>query len=339
VLALAGKPQAAYQNLMEQRLADLSPSARCLLALAIVNTGAKNDIATAKLILNSKKPTTLQSDWWMPFTADDSLKLLAWTAVDFKSKTTTAALDRLLNDRNPYGHWHNTWVNGCSLLAISSYAGKDKADGSPSTLTRDTADASQAIQLTSSKPTAAVAFPLSSGLKLDLTNDKQAFLRMRLAAKPKIAPLKPVATNGLSIDRFYEKVNANGTLETLTEPAVGDLIRVSLRVSLPKDDTRYLVIEDPLSALFETVNSDFKSQSSALGIGTSENNWSVSHSELRSDRAMFFLDEVGHRGTYTLTYLVRCTLAGQSTAPPAKVESMYDPSQFALSASRAFTTK
>ena len=339
VLALAGKPQAAYQNLMEQRLADLSPSARCLLALAIVNTGAKNDIATAKLILSSKKPATLAADGWMPYTADDSLKLLAWTAVDFKSKTTTTALDRLLNERNPYGHWHNTWLNSWSLLAISSYAGRDKADGSPSNLTLDTADASQAIQLTSNKPTAALSFPLSSGLKLDLTNDKQAFLRLRLAAKPKIAPLKPVATNGLSIDRFYERINANGTLETLTEPAVGDLIRVSLRVSLPKDDTRYLVIEDPLSALFETVNSDFKSQSSALGIGTSENNWSVSHSELRSDRAMFFLDEVGHRGTYTLTYLVRCTLAGESTAPPAKVESMYDPSQFALSASRSFRTK
>ncbi|MEI7912129.1 MAG: hypothetical protein WCK77_21050, partial [Verrucomicrobiota bacterium] len=61
--------------------------------------------------------------------------------------------------------------------------------------------------------------------------------------------------------------------------------------------------------------------------------------ELRSDRAVFFLDEVGHRGTYTLTYLVRCTLAGASTAPPAKVESMYDPSQFALSASRNFRTQ
>ena len=339
VLALAGKSQPAYQDLMEQRLADLSPAARCLLALAIVNSGAKNDIATAKQILNSKKPSTLAADGWMPYSSDDSLKLLAWTAVDFKSKTTTAALDRLLNDRNPYGHWHNTWVNGWSLLAISSYAGRDKTDGSPSTLSLETQDATQAIHLTSSKPTATAAFPLSSGLKLALTPDKPAFVRLRLAAKPKIAPLKPVATNGLSIDRFYEKVNANGTLETLTEPAVGDLIRVSLRVTLPKDDTRYLVIEDPLSALFETVNSDFKSQSSALGVATSENNWSVSHTELRSDRAVFFLDEVGHRGTYTLTYLVRCTLAGESTAPPAKVESMYDPSQFALSASRAFRTK
>ena len=339
VLALAGKPQPAYHDVMEQRLADLSPTARCLLALAIVNTGAKQDIATAKQILTSKKVSTLPHDSWMPYTTDDALKLLAWTAVDFKNKTTTTALDRLLNDRNPYGHWQNTWVNGWSLLAISSYAGRDKADGAPTILTLETQDATQAIKLDSAKPTASAVFALNSGLKLDLTNTNKAFIRLRLAAKPRIAPLKPVATNGLSIDRFYERVNADGTTVTLTEPAVGDLVRVSLRVSLPKDDTRYLVIEDPLPAVFETVNSDFKSQSATVGTATSEGNWSVSHTELRSDRAVFFLDEVGHRGTYTLTYLARCTLAGESTAPPAKVESMYDPSQFALSASRGFSTK
>jgi uncharacterized protein YfaS (alpha-2-macroglobulin family) len=339
VLALAGKPQPAYQNLMEQRLTDLSPAARCLLALAIVNSGTKQDIATAKQILNSKKPSTLAPDSWMPYSTDESLQLLAWTAVDFKAKTTTAALDRLLNNRNPYGHWQNTWVNGWSLLAISSYAGRDKANARPTHLTLETPDATQTIELTPNKPTAAAAFMLSPGLKLSLTNDNQAFIRIRLASKPKIAPLQPVATHGLAIDRFYERVNADGTVATLTEPAVGDLIRVSLRVTLPKDDTRYLVIEDPLSASFETVNSDFKSQSSALGLATAENNWSVTHSELRSDRAVFFLNEVGRRGTYTLTYLVRCTLAGETTAPPAKVESMYDPSQFALSASRSFRAR
>jgi uncharacterized protein YfaS (alpha-2-macroglobulin family) len=99
------------------------------------------------------------------------------------------------------------------------------------------------------------------------------------------------------------------------------------------------VIEDPLPSVFETVNTDFKSQSSAQGIRTSENDWNVSHSELRSDRAVFFLDEVWRKGTYTLNYLTRCTVAGQATAPPAKVESMYDPENFALSASREFITK
>ena len=160
-----------------------------------------------------------------------------------------------------------------------------------------------------------------------------------MASRPPVTPLQPVARNGLSIDRIYYRVNADGTAAPLTEPKPGDLIRVVLRVTLPKDRTRYLVIEDPLPAVFETVNTDFGSQSSALGVLTSDNDWHVSHSELRNDRAVFFLDEVARKGTYTVSYLARCALAGQATAPPAKVESMYDPENFALSASRVFSAK
>src|SRR5690606_33243463 len=98
-------------------------------------------------------------------------------------------------------------------------------------------------------------------------------------------------------------------------------------------------IEDPLAAIFETVNSDFSSQSSALTGANTQTDWRVSHSELRSDRAVFFLDHIARRGTYTLTYLARCTLAGETTAPPAKVEAMYNPEQFALTASQIFTAR
>jgi uncharacterized protein YfaS (alpha-2-macroglobulin family) len=114
---------------------------------------------------------------------------------------------------------------------------------------------------------------------------------------------------------------------------------VTLRVTLPADNSRYLVVEDPLPASFETVNSEFKSQRSATAVATTRNYWDVSHTELRSDRAVFYLNEVGRRGTYSLSYLARCTLAGETTAPPAKVESMYDPTQYALSPSRVFKTK
>jgi alpha-L-rhamnosidase len=148
-------------------------------------------------------------------------------------------------------------------------------------------------------------------------------------------PTRPLNGQVMEPSRELAKLRA----KKLTEPKPGELIRVSLRVTLPKDDNRYLVIEDPLPAVFETVNTDFASQNSALGVRTSENDWNVSHSELRSDRAVFFLDHVWRKGTYTVSYLARCTLAGQATAPPAKVESMYDPENFALSASRVFATK
>ncbi|MBC8128177.1 MAG: hypothetical protein H8M99_13635, partial [Gloeobacteraceae cyanobacterium ES-bin-144] len=338
-LSLAGSPQPAYQNAMIDRMASLTPAARSMLAAAIAQ-GNPDDTATARAVMTSKVPFAIKSDSWMPHAPDKALELIAWISIDPNSPEATKTLDKMLNDLSPYGHWRTTWANGWSLVAMGLYAENDKANTDESIAIKlDTNDGNDTVRLTPEKPTAIRNLALGPNMKLNATTDHNAFVRLRVASKPPVAPMQPTAANGLSIDRIYYRVNADGTTEPLTEPKTGDLIRVTLRVTLPKDDTRYLAIEDPLPSIFETVNTDFKSQNSALGVITSENNWNVSHSELRSDRAVFFIDQVWRKGTYTVTYLARCTLGGQATAPPAKVESMYDPENFALSASRVFIAK
>jgi uncharacterized protein YfaS (alpha-2-macroglobulin family) len=341
VLALAGSPQPAYRNVMVDRISELTPAARSLLATAIAVEEEDNEanLVVARSVLTSKVPFKLKDDDWMPWSADEAYKLIAWLAIDPEGPEPTKALDRMLRERNPYGQWQTTWVNGWSLMAMAAYAENQDLGDEPVSLSFDTAKGSEAILLSEEQPTASRSYKLGPDLKLAVSANRNACVRIKVAAKPQVAPVQPVANNGLSIDRFYERIDGNGSATALTEPQVGDLIRVSLRVTLPKDNTKYLVIEDPLPSVFETVNTDFKSQRAAVGISTSENDWQVSHSELRSDRASFFLDQVWRKGTYTLTYLARCTVAGQATAPPAKVESMYDPENFALSASRGFTTK
>lgn len=340
VLALAKAPQEAYQSAMVDRLAHLTTAARAMLAAAFAKSNNPSNMinnASARMILTSTKPFTLKDDDWMTHSPDVAFELIAWTLIDPAGPEATKTLDRMLNERNPYGHWHNTWANGWSITAMGRYAHKNASNQSEAiALNLDTNDGAETIQLTPDAPTAIRTLTLGPNLKLNVTADHNAFVRLRVASKPPVAPIQPVATSGLSVDRLYYRINPDGSAEPLTEPKLGELIRVSLRVTLPKDDTKYLVIEDPLPSVFETVNTDFKSQSSGLGISTSENDWNVSHSELRSDRAVFFLDHVSRKGTYTITYLARCTLAGHATAPPAKVESMYDPENFALSASRIF---
>lgn len=339
VLSLAGKPQEAYQSAMVDRLAHLTPAARAMLAAAFAQGRDPVHLASARMILTSKTPLALKDDDWMPYSPDKALELIAWISIDPGGPEATATLDRMLNERNPYGHWRSTWANGWSLIAMGLYAEHEEKNPAPIALTLETNDGAETIQLSPDSPTAIRSLALGPNLKLNVTADQKAFARIRVASKPQVAPIQPVAHNGLSIDRIYHLVNPDGSAGVLTEPKPGDLVRVSLRVTLPQDDTRYLVIEDPLPAVFETVNTDFKSQASALGVRTSENDRNVSHSELRNDRAVFFLDQIPRKGTYTVTYLARCTLAGQTTAPPAKVESMYDPDHFALSASRVFTTR
>ncbi|MGB6220424.1 alpha-2-macroglobulin family protein [Haloferula sp.] len=333
ILAIAGKAQDSYVNLLKDRLPQLNSRARSLLALA-ENAAGHQEAAIA--ILRDPSPFTGKDHSWMRWQPDHAYRLLAWSSVDPSSDEATTAIDKLLRDRNPYGHWNTTWTNAWSLVALSAYA-KAEENLSPTTLVLNDGTEPLDLTLDSSSAAASKSFTLTPNLKLTATADGPAFIRINLAAKPKIAPMQPVAKNGLQVTRFYERVNSDGTSEPLDTPKVGDLIRVKLRVTLPDDDLRYLVIEDMLPSLFETVNNSFESQSANMNAGgTSENEWSVSHSELRDDRALFFLDRAWRNDTKTLTYLARVTLSGQALAPPAKVESMYDPENLALSASREF---
>ena len=341
-LALLGKAQPPYHALMTEKLPAMSNSARALLAaaMAVGSEGRPKVLAVANDILKSKvsyKP--LEGDYWSPGNAGIAAELIARIAIDPKSKETHATLDKLLNDRNPYGHWRNTWANGWSILAVSQYAAQQSLSAEPVKLVIETKADTEEITLTKDQPTAAFSLPLDPAGGMKLSCSASAFLRMKVSGKPAIAPMAAVANNGLSIDRFYEKVLPSGQTEVLTQPALGDLIRVTLRVTLPNDDTRYLVVDDPLPASFEAVNSDFASQAGGQSIRTSENDWNISHSELRSDRAVFFMDHVYRKGTYKLTYLARCTVGGEVNVPPAKVESMYDPENFALSATQKFSSK
>jgi uncharacterized protein YfaS (alpha-2-macroglobulin family) len=339
VLSLAGKPQPAYHATLIERLGELTPTARHFLALAVAGSGEKNANTTAKAILASKVPTTTNGEDWMPYQPNAATSLLAWSTIDPNGPQRDASLDQLLTDRNPYGHWRNTWVNGWSLLALAEYAKHEKTNETSIAIILETAKGSETINLNADQLTATRVLTLEPGMKLVANPNETCHARLKLAAKPQIQPTQPVSNNGMSVERFYELVNADGTMKPLDQPAPGDLIRVSLRVTLPADNTRYLVIEDPLPATFETVNTDFASQRAAAGPATSETDWNISHSELRSDRAVFYFNQVWRKGTYTITYLARCTVPGKVTAPPAKVESMYDPEQFALSASREFTTR
>lgn len=339
ILAIAGRPQEAYHHLLREKLENVPPRARRFLALAIAQTGGVNAKAEAAAILTSSKPFKSKDDGWMPWNPDAALDVLAWSSINPNSNESTRALERLFRDRSPYGEWRTTWMNGWSLIALANYAETESSASRHTLVNLNTDAGADAIELGADSPVATRVFPTSGLERVAVKSDSTAFVRLRLAAKPKITPQQPVASNGLEITRFYERLKSDGTSEPLDRPAVGDLIRVSLRVTLPKDDSRYLVVDDPLPAIFEAVNSDFASQAAANGGRTSENDWNVSHSELRSDRAVFYFDHIWRRGTYTVTYLARCTVPGEVTAPAAKVESMYDPDKFALSASQIFRTR
>ena len=108
---------------------------------------------------------------------------------------------------------------------------------------------------------------------------------------------------------------------------------------------QFVVLDDPLPAGFEAVDTDLRTTAS-LPRGAadssadldqeelvSQSNWrwrcawwwgSRTHRELRDDRVVFSAPEL-MPGTYLLTYIARATTSGTFVRPPAQVEEMYNP--------------
>ena len=130
---------------------------------------------------------------------------------------------------------------------MARYAAHDKNRNESVAINLETNDGVQVIHLSPESPTATRSFQLGPNMKLSVGSDHSAYVRARVASKPPVAPIQPVAKNGLSIDRIHQLVNPDGSTTPLTEPKPGDLIRVTLRVTHPKDDTRYRVQKYHLS--------------------------------------------------------------------------------------------
>ena len=337
VLALAKQPQVAMQNKLIDSADQLSPTGRAYLALAIYVSGSDkaNQHASAIALLKNKTPRQ-KSNHWMRHSADNAMTVLAWSEISPESEEVDLAMRKLISNRNPYGHWNTTWCNSWALQAMASYARNVEKNRQPSTMQLVTAGETKTITLDQESPTQTLRVPLQQGLKLLASTNGSAFVNVKLSSKPKLAPTSAWGHKGLSIARRYERMLADGTTQAMGQPRVGDLIKVTLDITIPYT-LEYVVIEDRLPSLFEAVNNDFASQSTRYRTNT-DNSWRVNHKELRSDRAAFFINRSWRGGTRTLSYLARVTSAGTATAPAAKVEAMYDPEQIALSESKTMTT-
>lgn len=173
-------------------------------------------------------------------------------------------------------------------------------------------------------------------LSLGIPDDATIYAHIEVRARPRIVSQKP-RSNGLTILRKYNKVLPDGTLAAADKLEIGDMVRVQLDIEVP-GETHYVAVDDPLPATFEAVNPEFKTQASRT---VEEKGWSRWHSdfrELRTDRALFFRDHISSGGKFTLRYLARVIADGDTIAPPAKVEAMYHPDIYGLSATEQINT-
>jgi len=338
ILALGGKPEPAYVDTMVRDAAKFSLSARALLAMAIVKGGGSHEQARQVLDQPASVVTEENDLHFLWRNLDVPMQLMAWCMVDPLAHRTTELADALISTRTSEGHWGATINNAWSLNALAAYSHSEEHGRAPLVCNLRGMGVSERFTLSPERKLQSFRIVLKGGteapeLLASVQGTGQAFCRLHLLSRPKIEPAREVDC-GFSIQRAYQRVNPKGGREPAVNLQPGDVVLVTLSVHVPAFSF-YVAVEDPLPAILEAVNPEFASQAAPGAEQLLRTNWQMSHVEYRDDRVAFFSDGIAG-GRYTLTYLARVTGRGAVMAPPARIEAMYNPEKYGLSASERF---
>jgi alpha-2-macroglobulin len=323
-LAVAGKPEPAYHDLLFQKRAKLSAEDRALVALAVIESkGPKSMIDELLKPIEANKEGYLEQ-FFGSVARENALHLMAWTL----HEPTSPRVDELaveLFSRRSNGHWSTTQANAWSVLALSNYVRVIETGDKNARGDVRWSSASSPFVVSKDKPLSSLSFPIngkgsSEPIRITKSGGK-VFTEMTAEARPRLVE-QPQQNRGYQLTRRYSKLGDDGKLTAAENLRVGDRVLVTLDIQVPRRAT-YLAVADPLPGVFEAINPAFKSQEIGPGetLGTE---WVSDYKELRTDRALFFADLL-YPGQYTLRYLARVISAGDAIAPSAKIEEMYHP--------------
>jgi uncharacterized protein YfaS (alpha-2-macroglobulin family) len=342
-LALAGRSEPSYHEVLFQKQSELSAEARSLLALALIESDTKVPERIAVLLIPDPNVPVAEVSWYkQPYIV--ATQLLAQTRQDPNSEATGKLVTELMKLKGPRNGWGSTYSNAWPLIALAEYGKATSAQLDANDIQVTLGDQSYEIKLPDKPTGKSISIPFSADqdrgrLIISARHSSPVHANLIVSSRPAIMPIQP-ENRGFSIKRRYEKVLNDGSIAPADDIRVGDLILVSLEINIPNDRESYLAIDDPLPAIFEAVNPEFKSQATKkVNTDRKARTLYTNYREIRKDRVLFFADSVFRAGDYTLQYLARVNAPGDVTAPPAKIEAMYEPQRFGLSGTESISAR
>jgi uncharacterized protein YfaS (alpha-2-macroglobulin family) len=335
VLAQANRAESAYHEQWFGQRARLSAENRALLALAVHASGGP-DSTVAELLSKSPVDQSPDSTGFGSTARTKAILLLAQIECSPDPGEVDRLLTALLQERVE-GDWATTQGNAWAMLSLSRYARQFENADKPISGHLETAGASSPFDLGGSNHVFTFAYPFSNAAPavsvILPSNQTGLFSTVTIESRPANPPQEKIG-QGFHLKRSYQKLGDQQELLGQQDLQAGDRVLVTLEINV-LEPTRYVAVDDPLPALLEIVNPAFRTQQiraadqTLLSKGT--HLWPGSFKEARKDRMLFFANWV-EPGTYQLNYLARVRAAGTATAPSAKIEAMYQPDRFGLSA-------
>ncbi len=329
-LARAGAAEPGYHEQLFARRGELSLEGRALLAAAMAELKAPP--ATIAGLLDPRAAAPEALSWFGSPTRERAARLMAWSLVKPADREVGRLVQELLAAR-VNGQWRTTQENAWALLALARYFKNVEKEVKPVSGQLVSAQTPTLFALSKTRMSKAVelAFAPAQPLgRLEASNPQKAPLygQATFVVEPPVAE-QPRQERGYTVARAYRKLASDGKLQEVRELSVGDRILVTLSVSTTAPG-HFVAIDDPLPSILEAVNPEFRAQAVAGGEGLPQTR-AADYREIRADRVLYFCDHLP-AGSHIFQYLARVRTAGKVLVPGLKVEEMYRPERFGMSA-------
>ena len=376
VLADMGSPDAGYQQQLFERRKELPLFAKALLLHAIGSSKGQKKLADALL---PELENALRIENAAAFVGENTGDEYA-VLMDSQARTSALVLRALLSVKPDHplaadlarglliqrvdGAWRNTQETAYALLALDAYRkAQEKAvpDFQVKALLgqQSVLDAQFRERSASAEQTRIAIGKVFGSKDASLVFEKRGsgtlFYQARLRYARRSLP-KDTLDQGFFVQKGLRSVSPEGlplALDSIADSVAprfraGDLVIADLVIVTPSPRD-FVVVDDPLPAGFEAIDSHLSTSSSSLDLGES-NGYSAcadcdsqearderaaghsyfegySQRELRDDRVLFFVDHMA-AGMYHYRYLARATTFGKFVLPSTRVEEMYTPETF-----------
>ncbi|MEP7049170.1 MAG: MG2 domain-containing protein [Pseudomonadota bacterium] len=373
VLADMGAPDVGYQQKLYERRKELPLFAKALLLHALGVSKTQQKLAQG-LLPDLENALRIEND--AAFVGENTGDEYA-VLMDSQARTAALVLRALLTVKPDHplaaelargllrqrvnGTWRTTQETSYALLALDAYRkAQEKVVpdfqvrallGHTAVLTADLHGRSLSSQQ-GRVEIAKLAGLSGASLTFEKRGPGTMFYQARLRYARRTLPTDTL-DQGFFVQKALRPVTPEGLPQALASIADtsaarfagGDLVLADLVIVTPSPRD-FVVVDDPLPAGFEAVDSHLATSSTTLdeagaspcdgcAEGEARDELAAGHTffedysqrELRDDRVLFFVDHMA-AGMYHYRYLARATTLGKFVLPSTRVEEMYTPETF-----------